>query len=107
MFLETKSITAYNSKQVAFPVGVNQDAYYILSFFRQDINTLDVHTEHSFVKNNMSSEFNPKIMYKEGTKFREKMFNGTYKECQDFIVAIVEQEKEWIRDERFNYIYPI
>tara|TARA_R110000868_G_scaffold92281_7_gene256009 strand:+ start:605 stop:979 length:375 start_codon:yes stop_codon:yes gene_type:complete len=105
MFIETKYISGYNSKQVAYPVGINKDSYTITSFFKQDINTLETETEHTVVKNWSYQEYNPKLTYKEGAKFSEDLFKGTFKECQQFIIDIVEIEGEWIRDERMNYIH--
>jgi hypothetical protein len=107
MFLKNKTISAYNSNQIAYPVELNKDSYSINSYFHQDINTLEVTVKHELVKNHM---YNPKEegkTYKEGAKFRELLYTGTYKECQDyFINTILPIEREWIRDEKLNYVYP-
>lgn len=82
-------IFAFNSKQVAYPVGIYQDAYYINSMFKQYIDSEIIEVEHSVIKNAMADTFNPQCKYKEGTRFREILFVGSYKECQLFITNIV------------------
>lgn len=94
MYIQTKNVTGHNISQVAYPVGKNQDSYSIVSFFTEDLETGEVTSQHSLVKNWFSPEFNPKYKYKEGARFRETIFVGSYKECANKVKEIVEQEGE-------------
>lgn len=82
------------SNQVAYPVGINKDAYYHNTYFCQDVETGEVTVENTVIKNYYSDK-------------KIELFKGTAKECQQFIVDIVEKEGEWIRDERLKYVHQV
>jgi hypothetical protein len=84
------NIVAVNSNQVAYPVGLNKDSYNLVSSFIQNIETNEVTIKHIVTKN-----FE-----------RITLFEGTAKECLNYINEIVLIEKEWIRDDKLNYVYP-
>ncbi len=86
-----KQATAYNMQQVAYPVGINKDSYYLQSYFKQDIETLVISVEHKVVKNMFGKS--------------EELFSGSAKECYNHISNIVETEGEWIRDKKLNYVH--
>ena len=71
-----------------------------------DTSTEEVTVQHTVVKNWMYDVKKSNVEYSTDKKFREELFTGTYKECYEFISSIVETDKEWIRDERYNLVYP-
>jgi len=94
MYTSDKTISAYTSSQIAYPVGPNKDSYNIGHYFIQDLNTLEVTVKHELIKNWMSSN-------------KETLYTGTYKECVEYLKTnILNTQKEWIRDAKLNYIYP-
>lgn len=107
MYIDKKSVSAIHTSQIAYPVGPNKDSYSISSWYKQDVNTLEITVEHELIKNWMCNEKKEGVVYKEGTKFKELLFKGTYNECvQFFMDNVMNTQKEWIRDEHFNYVYP-
>lgn len=68
-------IGAVNMDQVAYPVGIKQDAYYISTHFTLNPQTNTVSHVCTAVKN----------WFKED----EKLFTGTYQECHDFISNLI------------------
>lgn len=107
MYISDKSIIAINSTQIAFPVGPEKDSYTIVICMRQNIETLETIVTCELIKNWSSNVKDPSKTYKEGTRFKEILYKGTYKECiQYFKDNVLNTQKEWIRDERMNYVYP-
>ncbi len=106
MYLKEKTVTGYVSNQVAYPVGEFKEAYNICSFFCQDVETNEVTTNHEVIKN-LSYNERPKDKPPAVGKYRETLFTGTYKECEQFIIDIVEKEGEWIYDSKMNYVHPL
>lgn len=107
MFIEKKTVTAFNSSQVAYPVGKDKDAYCVQSWFVENLETGSIESQHKLVKNSSCAKYNPKRNYRAGTRFREELFTGSYKDCIEKVKEIVEIEGEWVRDEKLNYIHPI
>lgn len=95
MYLETKSVTALDTKQVAWPVGQNQDSYTIVTWFKENLETGVITSKHEVVKNWSSQPKDPNTTYKEGARFRETLFTGSYLQCQSFIADIVKEQGEW------------
>lgn len=107
MYIQTKTVTSYGSKQIAYLVGKDQDSYNIDSFFIEDLETGKIESEHRLIKNPHHQVYNPKYKYKEGTRFKEQLHIGSYKECVAIVQAIVEQEGEWERDEKGQWVHQI
>jgi len=84
-------ITSLDVKQVAYPVGICKDSYYHYTYFKQSVETNEISVEHKVYKN-----------YYRGSK-SELLFTGTAKECQQFIVDLVNkvetEEGYWKRNE--------
>lgn len=107
MYINTKTVNAYNHSQVAYPVGVNKDSYSITSYYYENLETGVITVKHEVVKNWSCSNYNPNCKYKEGTRFRETLLTGSYLDCVNKIKSIVDEEGEWIRDERLDYVHQI
>ncbi len=107
MSLDRKIITGLESQQIAYPVGLEKDAYNVYTWFKHNIETLETIVTCELVKNPFNNEKNPSKSYKEGTKFKETLHKGSYKECIEYFKDnILNTQKEWIRNEKMDYVYP-
>lgn len=107
MFINNKTVTGFNNSQIAYPVGPEKDSYNINSWFSQDINTLEIIVKHVLVKNWICTVKKPNVQYREGTKFSEDLFTGTYKECVDYLMNnVMNTQKEWVYNDKCVHIYP-
>ena len=73
---EEEEILLYNSKQVAYPVGINKDAYYICTYHYINGNAETI-SSRSEVRKNLHNK-------------DEKLYQGTPSECYNFIKHIVD-----------------
>lgn len=89
---KNKTVIALAVHQQAYPVGENKESYYIRSWFRQDVETGEITSEHTVIKNHYSSKPEP-------------LFSGSYKQCQDHIDAIVAKEGMWERQTEAPWDY--
>jgi hypothetical protein len=85
-------ITALDVAQIAYPIGPNKDAYYLESYFRQNVETGAIEVSNQVYKNWYGNK-------------KEHLFSGSAKECLVFIAGIVASEGEWIRDEKHDYVF--
>lgn len=106
MFIH-KTIISVNTNQIAFAVGKNKDSYYLLSYFYQNVETNELSSRHEVVKNGSYPEKDPRINYPEDKKFKEVLFQGTAKKCQQYIKDIVDFELEWTYDKMMNMVHPL
>lgn len=66
-------------QQIAFPVGENNDAYYIISSFDLNVLTNEVIVRCTVCKN----------FYANPPKREENLFVGTFKQCYEWIQSTV------------------
>ena len=99
-FKNTQNTTsAYNHSQVLYPAGINKiDSYSINSFYTHNINEDTITSKHEVVKNWSCNELPKGQEPKEGKRYREILFQGTVKECYEFIDDIAQTEGYWIQD---------
>lgn len=88
------TLYAASSEQVAYPVGENKDSYYMTNMYREDVETGEITVTHKVRKNVYSED--------------ELLFEGTAKECLDYIHTIVSKIEaevgKWVRDERMKQV---
>lgn len=96
MYISTKTITALHTSQIAYPVGQDKDSYTIMSWYRENLQTGIITSEHKLVKNWSSDRYKkPDVSYAEGTRFTEDLHTGTYQECVEITKKIVMEQGEW------------
>lgn len=76
--IKSRTRTALDTQQVAYPVGENKDSYNIMTYFRYNTETKETTTTHEVVKNWMGEN--------------KKLLKGSYDECFELIQEIVREE---------------
>lgn len=97
---EPKYTTAYHTEYIVSNIGPNKDNYAIESWFKHDLITDVITVQYSLIKNWIHSEFNPKIKYKPGTKFRERIATDSYYKLLDILKHIISKEKIVVTDQK-------
>jgi hypothetical protein len=86
------TITALDVAQVAHLVGPNKDSYSIESYFRKNVETEELNVSHHVFKNWYRGD-------------RELLFSGSPKDCLEYIRGVVAKEGEWVRNDKFDYVF--
>lgn len=93
------TVSAYNHNQVLYPAGIDKiDSYSICSFYDQNIEEDTITSHHEVVKNWACDTLPKGQEPKEGKRYRTTLFQGTIKECYEFIDNIAQTEGYWIPD---------
>ena len=95
----TKNTTfAYANNHLAFNVGREEkDSYTIDVDYEHDIETDKIIYRAQVIKNWAYPSPSSKDK-KDGMKYKEVIFSGTYKQCYEFIENIVKAKGHWIQD---------
>lgn len=99
--------TAYASKQVLYPAGIDKDSYNIQSFYTHNLETDVISQRHSVIKNWVYESLEPGKEPKPGKKYKETIFVGTLQECYQKAKEISETVGYWDRspDNPFEQIF--
>jgi len=95
---EPKYTTAYHTEYIVSNIGPNKDNYAIESSFKHDLITDVITVQYSLIKNWIHSEFNPKLKYKPGAKFRERIATDNYYKLLDILKDIVSKQDVVVTD---------
>lgn len=84
----------YGSKLLAFDVGEKtKDNYTIDIVYYHNVDSDEITYKCQVIKNWTYSEKPENAI--EGKKYREILFNGSVKECDEFVTKIVNEEGKW------------
>lgn len=99
---DPKYTIAYHTEYIVSNIGLNKDNYAIESSFKHDLITDVITVQYSLIKNWIHSERNPKVTYKLGTKFRERIATDSYYKLLDTLKSIISKEEMEITDPKYK-----